>query len=499
MKVLLLYPDRDFEPQNTPLESLERFATDLGLGILLEAACGDDRYLYEVFSAALSSAWANDAGTIVYRQDVLRDCMKNAAFVRALYALAWEPFERSRSWNFGLYGWHTSAMVSSSVRTLRSSLSILRMIRDACRRDAANFSSTGFTRLFEALERNLDDDYLRAATCDLDHLRFRAGILLSAQVGSGGKAKRVVLRMPQPRDTNVALRALTLGPRSFTFKLDPRDLAGAQAFGELQDRGLVNISEVLWKSAHHVLGFLKALRTELAFYVSCLNLHDRLTAIGEPVTWPELQPGSRGFRCQGLKDVCLSLTMKARTAGNDVDAQARSLIIVTGVNRGGKSTFLRSVGLAELLLHAGIFVTAEHFSSSPHTGLFTHFKREEDRAMESGKFDEELARLGAMADRIRPGALVLFNESFAATNEREGAEIARQVTGALLDEGVTVIYVSHMYDFTSSFVGRGDTLFLRADRAGNGGSPFRLNEGLPKSTSFGLDLYEHVFISWANR
>lgn len=493
MKVLLLHPERDFVPQNAPPETLNRFATDLGLGILLDAACGDDRYLSGVFSAALSSAWDNDAQTIVHRQEVLRDCVKNAAFVRALYALACEPFGRDQSWNFGLYGGQTSARVSSSVRTLRSSLSLLRRIRDACRLNTANFSSPGFMRMFETLGRNLDDDYLQAASRDLDHLRFRAGVLLSAHVGNGGKAKDVSLRVPQPRDLNVALRTLTPGPRSFTFRLDPRDLSGAQAFGELQDRGLALISEALWNSAHHVLGFLKALRTDLAFYVSCLNLYDRLAAIGESVTWPELQPGSRGFRCRGLTDVCLALAMNACAAGNDVNAEGKPLVIVTGVNRGGKSTFLRSVGLAQLLLHAGMFVTATHFSSAPHTGLFTHFKREEDRAMESGKFDEELARLGAMADHIRRGALVLFNESFAATNEREGAEIARQVTGALLEEGATVIYVSHMYDFTRSFIGRDDVLFLRADRTENGSEAFRLNEGLPKSTSFGLDLYNQIF------
>ena len=60
--------------------------------------------------------------------------------------------------------------------------------------------------------------------------------------------------------------------------------------------------------------------------------------------------------------------------------------------------------------------------------------------MRSGKFDEELVRMSAIADNIHRRALVLFNESFAATHEREGAEIARQVTSALLDNGVTVFF-----------------------------------------------------------
>jgi DNA mismatch repair ATPase MutS len=64
---------------------------------------------------------------------------------------------------------------------------------------------------------------------------------------------------------------------------------------------------------------------------------------------------------------------------------------------------------------------------------FTHYKREEDATMTSGKFDEELSRMSEIADEIRPRSLLLCNESFASTNEREGAEIrdrachARQV------------------------------------------------------------------------
>ena len=44
--------------------------------------------------------------------------------------------------------------------------------------------------------------------------------------------------------------------------------------------------------------------------------------------------------------------------------------------------------------------------------------------MKSGKLDEELARMSGIADAIAPNSMVLFNESFASTNEREGSEIA---------------------------------------------------------------------------
>ncbi len=58
--------------------------------------------------------------------------------------------------------------------------------------------------------------------------------------------------------------------------------------------------------------------------------------------------------------------------------------------------------------------------------------------MRSGKLDEELSRCSEIVDQITPDAVVLFNESFASTNEREGSEIARQITSALLERRVKI-------------------------------------------------------------
>jgi len=113
--------------------------------------------------------------------------------------------------------------------------------------------------------------------------------------------------------------------------------------------------------------------------------------------------------------------------------------------------------------------------------------------MRSGKFDEELARMSTIADQIRRGAMVLFNESFAATNEREGSEIARQIVSALLENDVTVFFVSHMYEFARSFLASDQVLFLRADREEDGARNFWLREAKPLPRSFGVDLYRQIF------
>jgi DNA mismatch repair ATPase MutS len=156
---------------------------------------------------------------------------------------------------------------------------------------------------------------------------------------------------------------------------------------------------------------------------------------------------------------------------------------------------LRSVGLAHIMMQAGMFVSAKSFASEVSDGVFTHYKREEDTNMESGKWDEELGRMSAIVDTLRPNALVLFNESFASTNEREGSEIAGNIVKALLDSHVKVLFVTHLYHFAADLCARKprSAAFLRAERKSDGNRTFKLIEAEPLETSYGVDLYKTIF------
>jgi DNA mismatch repair ATPase MutS len=187
--------------------------------------------------------------------------------------------------------------------------------------------------------------------------------------------------------------------------------------------------------------------------------------------------------------------MERRIVGNAVNADGKSLTIITGANQGGKSSFLRGIGVAQLMMQCGMFVGAEGFEAELCPALFTHYKREEDAMMKSGKFDEELARMSEIVDHLTPDAMLLFNESLAATNEREGSEIARQIVSALLEKRVKIFYVTHLYEFARGIFDRNndDALFLRAQRKDDGTRTFRLLEGEPLETSYGEDLYRQIF------
>jgi DNA mismatch repair ATPase MutS len=256
------------------------------------------------------------------------------------------------------------------------------------------------------------------------------------------------------------------------------------------------VANALAQSTDHMLSFFKMLQTELAFYVGCLNLHGLLIKKGEPFAFPVPAACSeRRHAFSGLYDVCLSLSLDRRVVGNDVRADDKDLVIITGANQGGKSTFLRSIGLAQVMMQCGMFVAAESFSANVCKGLFTHYKREEDATMKSGKFDEELSRMSDIVDSIGPDSMLLFNESFAATNEREGSEIARQIVCALLEKHIKVFFVTHLYGFAHGFFEKQmeTAIFLRAEREADGGRTFKLVDGEPLQTSYGPDLYGTIF------
>jgi DNA mismatch repair ATPase MutS len=497
MKAFLMYRDRDFDLQRPLPWSAGALTQDLELNTLLGAMARDDKIVLEVAQRAVLHSLTN-LETIRYRQEILRDCLRNAPVLREMYALAIEAIEGERRshWNWGLFSKSPSAILHQAIEALQMFADMLRRLRSIADEHAGEFHSDGFTALFAMLRRELDDEYFARIQEHLRRLRFREGVLVSARLGKGNKGVDYVLRRPREHRPGWKERLFARKPPAYTIHIHPRDEAGARALSELRDRGLNLVANALAQSTDHILSFFTMLRTELAFYVGCVNLHEQLSRKGEPTCFPVPAAGEerkRSFR--GLYDVCLSLRTDRRVVGNDAHADHKDLVIITGANQGGKSTFLRSIGLAQLMMQCGMFVPAESFHASVANGIFTHYKREEDPTMKSGKFDEELDRMSAIADHLAPGSMVLFNESFAATNEREGSEVARQITRALLERGITVFFVTHLYDFAHSFYARRmeNTMFLRAERQPDGARTFRLVEGEPLETSYGRDLYERIF------
>ena len=495
MKAYLLYPARDFDWQAAPPWSAEALVQDLGLQTLFDAMANSDQFLLDTVRRVLLSA-TSDLDTITYRQAILRDCLANASVVRKIYDLAVDAIQSEKRdfWWFSTKSPYLN--LGHAINVLEMFVGMLASLKGMAEQHASEFHSEGFRRLLAALERELEDKYLATVRHHLEQLKFPGGIMVSSVLGKGIKGDNYVLC--QPRQTEQGWLARIFGPRAeeYTFQLHPRDESGFRALSDLKDRGLNLAANAVAQSRDHVLSFFQLLRRELAFYLGCLNLHEHLVERGKTTCFPVPKPAAeRSHTVRGLYDICLALCQSPPIVGNDLDADGKGLVIITGANQGGKSTFLRSIGLAQLMMQCGMFVPAESFCADVREGIFTHFKREEDATMQSGKLDEELGRMSDVTDRLTGNSFVLFNESFAATNEREGSEIARQIISALLEKGVKVFFVTHLYECARGFFEKGmdNVIFLRAERRPDGERTFRLLKGEPLQTSHGEDLYHRIF------
>lgn len=511
MKVHLMFRDRDFDfksvslathpyqkvqpPKVLPNEDV--LSQDLELNTAFNAMAGGDAFLLEVSKQAILSGLQNDIGTILYRQGVLKDTLDNYAIVTRIYdnAVATIEHEERRWW--GIFGKnYPSGTLHSAVDLVQMFMGQLHELKRLADEQSDRFSSEGFRTFFAMLKAELADDYFVEIETRLKELKISNGVLMSAQLGAGNQGTGYVLRQLMDKEPWWLHRLFPGKGAGYTFNIDPRDDAGCRAVGELQDRGINLVANALAQSADHILSFFVVLRTELAFYIGCANLHRQLAGKNVTVCFPVPAPdGSRTHSCVGLRDVCLALSMDREVIGNDLNADGKKLCIITGANQGGKSTFLRGIGLAQLMMQCGMFVAAESFTADICRGLFTHYKREEDKTMANGKFAEELKRMSDIVDTLTPDSLLLFNESFAATNEREGSEIASQIVRALLEKPLKIFFVTHFYEFASRFERdkSDDALFLRAERQTDGARTFKLLPGASLKTSFGADLYAEIF------
>ncbi len=353
MKAHLLYEAQDFDFVGLP-PGHEAVIQDLELTILIRAMASGDEFLAEVSRKVLLTS-LHDPQAIHYRQQVLADCLAQPEVIREMYAVAVGALQDKRELWWGGYGGTYQGPLSNlsgAVKHLEGYVARLRQLRKIADGHAGKFRSQGMTTLFATLQRELGDEYFEEISYHLKQLRFRPGVLISAELDRDNSSINFVLRAPGDAGRPWWKERLGIGPRSsYSFSIAPRDEAGGQILADLEGRGVNLVANAAAQSADHIGSYFTMLRVELGFYVSCLNLADRLAAKGVPTTVPEpAQPSSLTFSCTDLRDTCLELASDSPVVGNDVHADGKSLVIITGANSGGKSTFLRSVGLAQLMM-----------------------------------------------------------------------------------------------------------------------------------------------------
>ena len=283
MKAHLLYEDRDFDfTAELPPGSAD-LIQDLELTTILNAMAAGDRFLFDV-SARVLLTGLPDPGAVRYRQRVLADCLAEPEIIREMYRIAVAALQDRR----GVWGFRSSqnptTILSGAVGQLDVLITRLQELRQVAD-GHAKFSSGGLAALFRALQRELDDAYFDTLASHLRQLRFRSGELMSAQLDRDNSGINYVLRSGSAR--RGWRERVGIEPRSsYSFTLPPRDEAGAQVLQDMTSRAVNLVANAAAQSADHVSSYFTMLRAELGFYVSCLNLADRLAAKGYRSRFP---------------------------------------------------------------------------------------------------------------------------------------------------------------------------------------------------------------------
>ncbi len=197
---------------------------------------------------------------------------------------------------------------------------------------------------------------------------------------------------------------------------------------------------------------LTKLIPEFIFYIRWAEFADKLIKLGIPIAKPEILPAEKKeLTGKGIYNLKLAMLLaggkKMEIIRNDFEFNSEhGIYIMTGPNRGGKTTFTQAVGMLFLLAQHGIYVPAETAALSPVDNIYTHFPADENQTVNLGRLGEESKRLSEIFAAATGNSLLLFNESLATTSFAEGLYIAKDVVKALRYLGARTIFNTHMHE-----------------------------------------------------
>ncbi len=222
--------------------------------------------------------------------------------------------------------------------------------------------------------------------------------------------------------------------------------------GRMLSKTVKHLREVLGKYALITISDVTDLMPEFVYYIRWAEYMEKLTAKGFKFCKPKVTlPGEKNcsMSSKGLYNLKLledgSKTPKD-IVENDLDfCTTRQMYILTGANRGGKTTITQAVGQLFFLAQSGIYVTGKEFEFTPADDIFTHFPADEDKTLDLGRLGEECKRFKEIYEESTEKSLLLLNETFSTTSFEEGYYIAKDCIKALLKKGVRTIYNTHMH------------------------------------------------------
>lgn len=257
------------------------------------------------------------------------------------------------------------------------------------------------------------------------------------------------------------------------------------------------LREVLTKYSNVAVVNISRLIPEFVYYFRLVEFVEKCQADGFPFSEAALiKEGTTTMRARGFYNLKLavSLNNSEELVPNDLDFDPRNTVyILTGANRGGKTTVTQAVGLLYVFAQGGCYVPATSFEYKPVDSIFTHFPADEDKTIDYGRLGEECVRFKELYAASTSESLLLLNESFSTTSFEEGYYIARDSVRAILKKHTRTIYNTHMHNLAMDLSEGASSLIVKAE---GGKRSFKVEVAPPEGNSYAKDIAEKYGVTY---
>jgi len=192
---------------------------------------------------------------------------------------------------------------------------------------------------------------------------------------------------------------------------------------------------------------------EVQFYLAWLSLTGRLRLAGLPFCYPEVSRTSKEVRCRGGYDLALALASSGKEATvvpNDFDLRwSERILVVSGPNQGGKTTFARMFGQAHYLAALGLTVPGVEARLFHFDRMFSHFETAEDVGSGNGRLRDDLVRMRGILEEASPDSIVIVNEVFSSTTLADAVLLGRRIMARLSGLDAIGVWVTFLHELAS--------------------------------------------------
>lgn len=186
---------------------------------------------------------------------------------------------------------------------------------------------------------------------------------------------------------------------------------------------------------------------EVRFYLSYLAFLSRFRHAELPFSYPGITADPGVIDVETAFDLALAIKLspdKLPVCNDFRLSGPERIIVVTGPNQGGKTTFARTIGQCAYLASLGCPIPAKRATMMLPDQIYTHFERQEAVATLHGKLDNELVRIREILENATAASIVVMNESFSSTTLNDALFIGTEVLQRITALNCVAVYVSFL-------------------------------------------------------